>query len=157
ATSTYLERAYLPRDNHAWAKFYNTTDVSQFTPYDAGTAVAGAQPGISLCNLTPQGPTPGPPQAKTTSPRLPFARGPFPNWAAQESKQCMWACNSTSDNFTSNASNPGASPSDGTDGGTNVKLGEFTVRNQVCNTSFLGSEKCKVYGTSYKPVGLLQD
>ncbi|ODU13880.1 MAG: hypothetical protein ABS91_00645 [Thiobacillus sp. SCN 64-35] len=33
ATGTVLERVYLPTDAHAWAKYYNGTDIGQLTPY----------------------------------------------------------------------------------------------------------------------------
>lgn len=145
ATLTILERAYLPSDNHAWAKFYSATDLSQYTPYDSATYPAG----ITLCNVTPQGGGSDRSELNTTSPRLRVASGQWPDWAAQESKQCLWPSE-----FKSNAANPNASPSD--DAGGN-KLAEFTVRVKACDSSLLGSEKCKLYGTSYKPVGLLQD
>lgn len=33
ATSTVLERVYLPNDAHSWAKYYDGSDISQLTPY----------------------------------------------------------------------------------------------------------------------------
>lgn len=33
ATSTVLERTYLPNDAHSWAKYYDGPDISQLTPY----------------------------------------------------------------------------------------------------------------------------
>lgn len=33
ATSTVLERAYLPNDAHSWAKYYDGADLAQLTPY----------------------------------------------------------------------------------------------------------------------------
>ena len=33
ASSTVLERAYLPTDAHSWAKYYNGSDIAQLTPY----------------------------------------------------------------------------------------------------------------------------
>jgi type IV pilus assembly protein PilY1 len=49
----------------------------------------------------------------------------------------------------------GASPVDTGAGAT--KVAEFTVRVKVCDSALLGSENCKAYGSSLKPVGLLQD
>ncbi|MCC7487849.1 MAG: hypothetical protein IT529_23005 [Burkholderiales bacterium] len=42
ATTTVLERAYIPPDAHAWAKYYNGTDIAQLTPF-AGVPTAPAQ------------------------------------------------------------------------------------------------------------------
>lgn len=33
ATQTILERAFLPMDAHAWAKYYSGTDIAQLTPF----------------------------------------------------------------------------------------------------------------------------
>jgi len=35
---TVLERAYVPMDAHAWAKFYNGPDIAQLTPFNPPTA-----------------------------------------------------------------------------------------------------------------------
>jgi type IV pilus assembly protein PilY1 len=35
---TVLERAYLPTDAHAWAKYYNGTDIDRLTPFSPPTA-----------------------------------------------------------------------------------------------------------------------
>ncbi len=40
--------------------------------------------------------------------------------------------------------------------GTGSAQGEYIARVEVCNSSWLDNEKCKRYGTSYKPIGLLQ-
>lgn len=43
ATTTVLERAFLPMDAHAWAKFYNGSDASKLVPFaveDAATITA---------------------------------------------------------------------------------------------------------------------
>lgn len=37
ATTTVLERAYLPTDAHSFAKFYNGTDISKLMPYTASS------------------------------------------------------------------------------------------------------------------------
>jgi type IV pilus assembly protein PilY1 len=159
--TTILERAYVPSDNHAWTKFYGDSDLKEYTPYDTSTYPSG----ITMCNVTPPDPSNDASQNNTITPRLRIASNTnaaatappsgssvkqWANWAAQESKQCLW----TSE-FTPNASNPGASPSDGVGGD---KIAEFTVRVQACVSSALqGNEKCKVYGNNLKPIGLLQD
>ena len=42
-SQTILERAYLPRDVHAFAKVFKSSDVEKFTPYD--------EPVVSFCNV----------------------------------------------------------------------------------------------------------
>src|SRR5262249_27233225 len=46
STATVLERAYLPTDAHAWAKYYNGADIAQLTPFNPATAapVYAAEP-----------------------------------------------------------------------------------------------------------------
>jgi len=150
AGATTLERAHIPSDNHAWSKFYSAADLGNYTPYDAGTYNTG----ITLCNVTPPDTNNNPSQTNTNSPRLRVAKGQWPDWAAQESKQCLWTSSTASQNeFTPNTANPGASPSIS----AGNKVDEFTVRVQVCVSGLIGTEKCKTYGTSSKPVGLLQD
>jgi type IV pilus assembly protein PilY1 len=149
SSSTILERVYIPSDNHAWAKFYAASDLGNYTPYDIGTYTSG----ITMCNITPSDASNDPSETTTTTPRLRVANGQFTEWAAQESKQCLWQGESNGGSaWASNSSNPGASPTFATNG-----IAEFTVRVQACVSSLLGSEKCKTYGTSVKPVGLLQD
>ncbi|MBS0418892.1 MAG: hypothetical protein JSR66_14345 [Proteobacteria bacterium] len=150
STATTLERVHIPSDNHAWSKFYNASDLGNFTPYDAATYSNG----ITLCNVTPPDANNNPSQTNTNSPRLRVANGQWPDWAAQESKQCLWTSSTSSQNeFTPNSANPTASPSIS----AGNKVDEFTVRVNVCVSGLIGSEKCKTYGTSSKPVGLLQD
>jgi type IV pilus assembly protein PilY1 len=147
-TQTILERTYLPNDNHSWAKFYSAADLAQFTPYDIGTYPSG----ITMCNVTPQGTSTVNSEANTTSPRFRVANGQWTEWAAQESRQCLWQGEvegtQTWASTDANASPTGAAPNE---------IAEFTVRVQACVSGLLGSEKCKAYGSSLKPVGLLQD
>ena len=37
---TVLERAFMPTDAHAWAKYYNGSDIAQLTPFSPPTASA---------------------------------------------------------------------------------------------------------------------
>ncbi|MCC7484308.1 MAG: hypothetical protein IT529_04915 [Burkholderiales bacterium] len=51
-TTTVLERAYLPMDAHAWAKYYNGNDIAQLTPFNpptTTTTVAATTAPISTC------------------------------------------------------------------------------------------------------------
>lgn len=140
STNTVLERAYVPPDNHAWAKFFSSVDLGKYTPYTNAAYPAG----ITLCNVTPQGGSTNLSETNTTTPRLRIARGNWPDWAAQESRQCLW---DSEFNTTENPDSANAAQF----------LAEFTVRIKACVSGLLGSEKCKTYGTSIKPIGLLQD
>jgi type IV pilus assembly protein PilY1 len=146
SSQTILERVFIPSDNHAWTKFYSASDLNQYTPYDIGTYPNG----ITMCNITPPDPNNNLSQNNTVTPHLRVASGQWTEWAAQESKQCLWPSE-----FTPNSANPNASPPDSGTG--SAKIAELTVRVQVCVSGLIGTEKCKTYGTSSKPVGLLQD
>lgn len=140
-TTTVLERAYVPPDNHAWIKLYRNSDLNQYTPYDLASYTGG----ITMCNVTPQAGSTAYSETNVTRPRLRVAAGAWTEWAAQESNQCLWTSEFAS----------AASPSDAAGGN---KIDEFDVRVKVCDSSLLGSEPCKRYPNgSYKPTGLLQD
>lgn len=141
---TVLERAYLPNDNHAWTKLYSSSDLAKYTPYAIGTYPNG----ITICNVTPQAGGDNRSELNATSPRLRVAKGQWTEWAAQEQRQCLW----TTEFLPVDA---GASPSDVALIGD--KLAEFTVRVKVCDSTLTNTEGCKTYGTSLKPIGLLQD
>ncbi|MDF4004490.1 hypothetical protein P3W33_13900 [Luteibacter sp. PPL552] len=42
ATTTVLERAYLPTDAHSFAKYYNGSDINKLTPYSPSTTTPAA-------------------------------------------------------------------------------------------------------------------
>ncbi|HKR35402.1 MAG TPA: PilC/PilY family type IV pilus protein [Steroidobacteraceae bacterium] len=144
AASTVLERVYLPSDNHAWTKLFDSDTLPRYTPY----ARADFPAGITMCNVTPKGSSTDVSQTNTTSPRLRIAKGAWTEWAAQEVRQCLWTSEFT-------PVDTGASPNDA----TTDKADEFTVRVKACDSSQIGTEPCKSYGTtpSWKPIGLLQD
>jgi Tfp pilus assembly protein, tip-associated adhesin PilY1 len=144
-SDTVLERVYLPSDNHAWTKVFDSDDLPKYTPYARASYPAGT--GITLCNVTPKGSSTDRSETNTTSPRLRVARGAWTEWAAQELRQCLWTSEFA-------PVDTGASPSDATD-----KVDEFTVRVKACDSTLIGSEPCKSYGTtpSWKPIGLLQE
>lgn len=239
ASSTVLERSFLPNDAHSWAKYYDGTDLAQLTPYappatdtasstsrtitnsgsntvsysltlasttgystndiveaSAGTGIylrgpitsiagstitisvanlnyAGAgthnswvvknlsKRGVTLCNTTLGGSSPqNKSQTNTNLPRLRAAKGNFSLWNANERWQCLWSGEKSANNSNnfSISGIPAASsnPTLGTHG-TGTGLGDYFVRVQACNSSLLGTEKCKRYPDgNYKPVGLLQ-
>lgn len=256
ATLTVLERHYLPTDAHAFAKYYNGSDIASLTPFSSisttpptatsstsrtipnhttGTAdrtftttlsvslgdqvkvfVTGneatqwmiggvtstgtgtitiqipgnsfggsgvtstnwtlknlSQTGISFCNLT-KGDTTGANRyshSNTNPPLIRVASGNFALWNANERWQCYWSGekSNTQSGFTggfrsngnkaflSGLNASGENPSQTTHGlGSGVAQGEYVARVEACNSTLLGQERCKQYGTSYKPIGLLQ-
>ncbi|MGI9281393.1 MAG: pilus assembly protein [Endozoicomonas sp.] len=79
---TVLERAYLPRDIHAFVKVYSGSDLSSLTPYSGS---------VSLCNLA---------TSENGDPKIRVASGQWPRWASTEVIQCQWgASNSPSSSY----------------------------------------------------------
>lgn len=128
-TSTYLERAFLPWDVHAFAKTFTSADMQKYTAYSDAT--------ISLCNFTDDDSSNPLSKNNTSPPLLRVASGSFPRWAAQEVTQCQWGT--------------GGRPVEADD-----KLAELEVRVEVC-VSGLEESNCKTYGSNSKPTGLLQE
>ncbi|OED40594.1 hypothetical protein ACH42_16010 [Endozoicomonas sp. (ex Bugula neritina AB1)] len=83
---TVLERAYLPKDVHAFVKVYNSNnsgiDTANYTPYSDTT--------ISFCSVS---------ASENGTPLLRVAKGGWPRWASKEGVQCQWG------GFNSPASN----------------------------------------------------
>lgn len=133
ASSTELERAFLPEDAHAFAKVFNGPNVGDFTPY-------GSYSSITLCNVTMDGGVLS--QNSTAPPRIRVAEGPWPRWAASEVDQCDWGSGGNEPDF----GNDGLSTEPG-----------FEARVEVCASTSLREGNCQSYsGGSLKPVGLLQ-
>lgn len=250
ATLTVLERQFLPTDAHAFAKYYNGSDISSLTPFSTtvtsppsatsstsrtigsgsftftttlsvsvgdqvrvydtsnpttkwmigGVTATGtgtitidvpagsyagsgsvsswtleniSQTGISLCNLT-KGSTSGTNQyshTNTNPPMIRVAKGNFALWSANERWQCYWSGEKSNQQsgftggFRSNGNKAylsginasGENPTQATHGlGSGSGTGEYYARVEVCNSSLIGQERCQLYGSSYKPIGLLQ-
>ena len=72
-----IERAYIPRDVHAFVKIYKSGETGipseYFTPYTHND--------ISLCNVS---------GSENGAPEVRFARDAWPRWASTEVKQCQW-------------------------------------------------------------------
>jgi len=135
ATSTVLERSYLPKDNHAFAKVYDPASkdnesgsVSDYTPYDHSS--------ITLCNVS---------SGNGGTPQIRVAKGQWYNWANSEIQQCQWSLRTTNPNHSSY--------------GEKSELGTFTARVEVCkNDKDYESARCREYDNNiYKPVGVLQE
>ena len=129
--------------------------------------------GITFCNTTQGGSARS--QDTTAPPLLRVARGNYTMWGANERFQCKWSeedrnrLAGRSDGVPYNAemepnSNANIAAITGIMAATDnpsralVRLGgsDLNVRVEVCNPSF-PEDNCKQYGSSYKPVGLLQN
>ncbi|WP_020410259.1 pilus assembly protein [Hahella ganghwensis] len=129
---TVLERAYIPRDNHAFAKVFESSEINSYTPY------ANTLTSITICNVSASSAT-----SPSNAPLARVARGSFRRWSADENIQCQW-------NGNTNA------PSATTD-----KLADgLTVKVEACVSGKDADDattNCKTYGSSSKPVGVLQN
>ena len=169
---TVLERAHLPTDAHAFAKYYNAADIRKLTPFAGETE-------ITICNASFRNGRYS--HNAISPPNMLVARGNFSLWNAHERWQCYWredqallANNQTSGNGNQpadsgiNAGN--IAPNRAATGlGTGVAQGTYVVRVEVCKpgldnaasgtTGFTDDEeaRCKYYPLgNYKPAGLLQ-
>ena len=157
---TILRRAYIPQDGHAWAKEYTSTvidgyDISRYAPLAQPTAGTrhflgnltstvqdgifnGQYPDVGLSCATLNDCSNKPPLLRIVlnSPNRVW------QWASSERPVLDAIANPTSW-F-------GAKTSYGS--GT---LTDYHVRVEVCKTNFVAG--CKAYGSTYKPVGVLQD
>lgn len=163
---TVLERAHLPTDAHAFAKYYSGTDIRKLTPFTPSTGE------ISICNASFKNDRYS--HNAISAPSMLVANGNFSLWNANERWQCYWS----EDKNASNSNDPtksfiyaaSSNPSRATKGlGSGYATGSYTVRVEVCKsgleattadpTGFTTDEesKCKYYPLgSNKPVGLLQ-
>lgn len=134
ATLTVLERAYIPQDTHSWAKEYTGAaanqdgyDIAEYSPLSVPTSGRHLFANTTRGNSEP----PGNPLLRVLQNRSERAW----EWVSREVLQA--------DNTIA--------------GSTAVTPTDYVVRVQVCVTGLLETANCKLYGTSYKPTGLLQD
>lgn len=159
---TVLERAFLPQDAHSFAKYYNGTDIHRLTPFGSSQSVTMGQTnnnsGITICNTTEPTNRNNLSQSDTGAPLIRVARGNYSLWASNERWQCRWNNGSNDNNAALSGINAHTS-SPANSGNNNRQLGgrDFIVRVSVCDPARLGSENCKQYGNTYKPIGLLQE
>ena len=173
---TVLERAHLPTDAHAFAKYYYGTDINKLTPFNPAvttftiatgtgtTSVTAAQ--ITMCNAS-FGNGAAPATTAADAPSILVAQGNHALWNANERWQCYWSEVRNASNGNPAGSGLGASssnPSRATFGlGTGYAQGSYTARVEVCKTGLAGGftadedSRCKLYPRgNHKPVGLLQ-
>lgn len=142
---TILERAYLPKDSHAFVKVYAGADgaVSDYTPYSV--------PQISMCNVSTA-------SGATGYPMIRVATGAFWNWDHTEKQQCQWRGTNNVPSTTL------SSPAIGS------RLNELAAKIKVCvagkdvtnniynpASAATSAAGCYAYEAGiYKPVGILQ-
>lgn len=137
-TRTVLERAYLPKDIHAFAKVFESRDMEKYTPFNNNA--------ITFCNVS---------TGNNGHPEMRIARGVWRQWAASEGTQCQWG--------NGNSTQP---DNQSAEYRRRDRLGETTVKVEVCRSDrdVVTADRCKSYErtensttvTTYKPVGVLQ-
>ncbi|MGB1885610.1 MAG: hypothetical protein ACPHUF_17035, partial [Gammaproteobacteria bacterium] len=170
---TLLERAYLPNDGHAFAKYYNGDDLGQLTPFGGVTTdgnggnrdgIDDLEEGITICNTTREINS-GSSHNTNERPLARIVKGNYKLWAAGERWQCRMDKNAT------NGNNPEASginasatePNPGPNGLTSGEYGpDFELHILACEPGFIhpsdDNENCKKYTEgNYKPQGLIQE
>lgn len=182
ATATVLERAHLPGDAHAFAKYYNGADIDDLVPYSSlkvdgdnggdADGIDDIDEGITICNISrkssgsSQGTTGATPtETPDPAPMMRVVQENHQLWNANERRQCSWD-NENGDNSNSNNSaesgvfavsnDPSSSKELESPGGSRDQI----VRVKVCESTFFGGddnlENCTAYGSNLKPEGLLQ-
>ncbi len=166
ASLTVLERTFIPTDAHSFAKFYDGgvggSELLKLTPFTS-TEVAN---GITLCNTTVSDQGINLSQNVQSPPLVRIAQGNFTLWASHERFQCQWRDGSSISNGTFNTDNgndpvlSGINASNEFPDISDHRLGsqDFVARVQVCaSVALIGQEDCKTYGSSIKPIGILQE
>ncbi len=158
ASSTILQRALIPSDNHAFVKIVRDADIegtiADYTP------ISGFNE-LSFCNVTDfvnssRGSRSGQLDVGQNPPRVKVAVGANSTWAGSESQQCQYVDEIGPESFSSTRpleNQITGIPSDS----------ELVVRVEVCvdGQDRSDTEACREYvaddGTiAYKPYGLLQ-
>jgi type IV pilus assembly protein PilY1 len=178
APITVLERAHLPTDAHAFAKYYYGNDINKLTPFNpvattitisSGTStITTTAAEITLCNASYQNGSVEYSHQAISPPTIRVTSGNYALWNSNERWQCYWRGekNALNDNNPA-VSGINASPSNPfvtvTGLGTGSAAGDYTARVEVCKTGLTGGftedekARCKLYPLgNYKPIGLLQ-
>lgn len=167
---TVLERAHLPTDAHAFAKYFNEETAGQIrklTPFNKTE--------ITICNASFKNGSVQYSHQTISAPSILVANGNFALWNSNERWQCYWHEDkaTTNGNVSANSGlNASAdNPSRATNGlgRSGSDQGTYTARVEVCKTGLDGAvtpatgftddeqARCKLYPLgNYKPVGLLQ-
>jgi type IV pilus assembly protein PilY1 len=186
APITVLERAHLPTDAHAFAKYYYGTDINRLTPFNPAATTLTINSGtstitttaaeITICNASYQNGSVEYSHQAISPPTIRVANGNFALWNSNERWQCYWS----DEKNASNDNNPAVSGINAAAGnptialhalGTGRAAGDYTARVEVCKTGLPNASqipyttgltddeesRCKLYPVgNYKPIGLLQ-
>lgn len=149
---TVLQRAFLPNDNHSFAKTVRNVDLDGATIADFTPINGEAE--LSFCNVTEWDSgaerMSGLMDAGSNPPKFKVARGIYRAWAGNEAVQCGW--------------NSGLSPGRPSPDINGIPTSdELLVRVEVCvdGEDALDADSCRRYvdaggAESFKPYGLLQ-
>lgn len=179
--STVLERALLPNDAHSFAKYYSASDTNKLTPFSNNSGASDIKNrGITICNTTSVASrslaTTDNLDTSTSPPVLRVVRGNYSLWASHGGFECVWSDEGDSGStITDNGNNQTMSgiaaysnqpPATAVLGPAGGSKSEYVARVEVCSNSALiqapsglpnnNRENCLGYGSSYKPIGLLQ-
>lgn len=180
-TDTVLHVARLSRDSHSFVKYYNGTDIRDYTPFTTANLTkstgtnANTYAGLTMC-ITGSAQDTG----ATSTAQIRLAKGNYRLWSVIEGTVCNFR---DTDNYTtafdfrsklsryytSTQSYYGGGavphetkiPSANTDGATYSSIGPIlNLKVKVCVDGQIGEERCQAYTngstTVYKPIGLLQ-
>jgi type IV pilus assembly protein PilY1 len=179
ATATILERVQQPNDAHSFSKWYNGNDIAKLTPWNTPTAGSGINDGITICNTTP---LPGVGltfQVNTNPSVIRILKGNWSLWGASERANCLYKNEYKSNGHLVPTPSYifGQNGNDSTYTGMNAHT-DSPANNTISDVLAVGADKdlvmrikacseariddaygikCKAYGSSIKPVGLLQD
>jgi type IV pilus assembly protein PilY1 len=138
---TILERAYLPKDVHAFAKVYGGSDID-ITPFTPSSFQNGKT--YSFCNVSTSH------DINNGYPLIRTAEGSWPLWATVESAYSGGNCQLNSNGHLMPKS----------------VMKDYTAKVEACvvgknasvtvNTKEEATPRCRRYGNNYKPIGLLQ-
>jgi type IV pilus assembly protein PilY1 len=174
---TVLERAHLPSDAHAFAKYYYGNDINKLTPFSptphnvtltsaTGTYAVSASE-LTICNVSPKGPSGIYSHNKSAAPLIYVAEGNYSLWNSNERWQCYWSEDKSASNGNTAGSGifaASSNPSRAAVGlGSGSAKGTYIARVETCNSGAPGGftddeeTRCKLYPSgNYKPIGLLQ-
>lgn len=144
--------------------------------YTSWTITNQSSTGISFCNTTYSVTGQASQSLNTTTypPLIRVTKGNYALWGANERWQCYWSeeKNNIQSGFAggirsngnrysrsglaSSAENPSYAANGLLVSGMTGKA-DYVARVKVCDSTLIGNENCKTYGTSNKPVGLLQN
>lgn len=176
ATATVLQVTRLSRDSHSFVKYYQGTDIRDYTPFTTAdlTKTTGSNPnvysGLSMCVQADANNN-----GATGTPQIRLAKGNYRMWATVEgSTVCNFGSGVLGNKISRYYGNAqtyygngglvheATAPSATTDAATYGGLTHtLNLRVQACVAAKIGEERCQAYGSGtslvFKPVGLLQE